>query len=458
MKKLSFMFFLFTSTNLLASDITFRVDDKKYELKARGASGQGLFKDGKFIKFFPVNSRQNLESMLEDLDELGIPKEHKTTLSKNFNDSLKPASDEELIATSIALSKVASEALSEPEVECNEENGQVTNIIPKPKHEETIYCECEMPEGVSASIGSQKVPSFEGEYWDDYSLLGEIKSSSLTINTTNDNHLHGVYGALGGGGDGNDRGRTFGLNIDYKLVGDEGEFRTSFESVIFTELNEAEENRFYINDEGEFLQNLIERNRLDLSLRKKYDVDKYYIAGIELEQITDDGNISGPIQQAWHKLSATRNIQYDNQDFRGNEVNLTLYGGLGREWVSDLGNWKCTSRLEGTLGHNILDTSDAYAKVRGEVELNSNELFGGTKENPFVLVSLWASGSLETKSAPEKQAGIKMSFPVEVGKWEVKPHVGFSIKDEKEDRYFTQKQSTKLEPESHIGITFSRKF
>uniref|UniRef100_UPI003564C664 hypothetical protein n=1 Tax=Halobacteriovorax sp. TaxID=2020862 RepID=UPI003564C664 len=201
---------------------------------------------------------------------------------------------------------------------------------------------------------------------------------------------------------------------------------------------------------------LLERNRLDVSLRRLMDKDKYLIMGVELEELTDDGRAAGPIQQAWHKLG--NNIKYDNQDFRDDEINLTVYGGIGKSWMNDLGNWKCTSKIEGTIGQNVLNFDDTYIKARGEVEFSSNELLGGSEENPFVLLSAWAEGSLETEDDYTAGAGVAMSFPRQVGKWEIKPEVGFSIKNEKEDRYFSQSQSTKLEPESHIGITFSRKF
>lgn len=463
MKKWTILLFLL-AVNASSSEsvINFESEGADYSLKKRGDLGQGLFKNGKFIRFYPLSTRDEVNALVNDLSLYDISSESREEIESYINDDfaskLKPASNEELLQTSLVLGAIATEALAEKEVECNEENGIKTSSNKKEKME-TVYCECELPEGSDAKVASIGVPTFEGEYWDDYSILGKIESSSYTINTSNDNHLHGGYGTLGGTGDGNDRGRTFGLNLDYKLVGEEGEFRINYESVIFTQLYEgSSEDRFLINDKGELKQDLLERNRLDTSLRKRYDRDDYFIAGVQLEQLTDDGNVSGPIQKAWHKLSGTKNIQYDNQDFRDDEVNLTLYGGLGREWMKDLGNWKCTSRIEGTIGHNILNHSDSYIKVRGEVDLNSNTLLGGSKDNPFVLVSLWAEGSLETEGGSEKGAGVNMSFPVEVGKWQVKPQVGFSIKDEKEDRYFSQKQSIKLEPESHIGITFTRKF
>ncbi|WP_372655931.1 hypothetical protein, partial [Halobacteriovorax sp.] len=299
-----------SSINSEESSIVFSTkDSKEFELRKRGNQGQGLFKDGKFLKFYPVVTRQDMNNLLEDLNEYSLSdaqsEKLKAELLSSYADELKGPTDEQLIETSFALSKLAEKALADKEVECNESNGIKTPSTDVKKKEEYIYCECELPKEMKLSIEEGlSAPSFDGEYWDDYSLVGKVEKSSLRINTSNDNHLHGLFAKAGGKElDGNDRGRTFGMNLDYSLVGSEGEFRVNYESVIFTQLHEAgEENKFYINDSGEFLQDLLERNRLDVSLRRLMDKDKYLIMGVELEELTDDGRAAGPIQQAWHKL------------------------------------------------------------------------------------------------------------------------------------------------------------
>ncbi len=451
-----------------AAELVFFSDKKRVEIKKQGSAGEGLFEDGTFIRFYPIVSRSDLKLLIQDIEKYPADSKEldriKKLLTKRFEEKLNPATSEELIRTSLALGKVAEEALApRDEIECNQENGLKTPVATKETKEEKIYCECELPEDANFEYGLASAPTFEGEYWDDYSILGKIESSSLLINTSNDNHLHGLWRKMAGPEyDGNDRGRTFGLNLDYTLKGSEGEFRLNYESVIFTQLAETApgSNRFYVNDEGAYRQDLLERNRLDMSLRRNIDNDGvYYIAGVELEELSDEGRVGGPLQEAWHKaFKKAGNIQYDNQDHMDDEINLTLYGGLGKTWMKDIGNWKCTSTIEGTIGYNILDSEDAYFKTRGSLEINSNEFLGRTKESPFFLLTLWAEGSLETKGGNQTGAGVNLSFPREVGKWQIAPQIGFSVKDEKEDRFFSQQQSIKIEPESHIGITFTRKF
>lgn len=462
--------FLFIFTQPInAAEITFFAGKKKVEIRKQGESGEGLFEDDRFIRFYPVVSREDLDVLIDDLEKYPIKDSElarvKASLQENFSNNLKPASSEDLIRTSLALGKLADEALAvSDDIECNEENGLKTKTPKKKVTEDKVYCECELPKGQRLGIvNSNKIRSFDGEYWDDYSLLGEIESSSLLINTSNDNHLHGLWRKIASPeSDGNDRGRTFGLNLDYRLKGSVGEFRLGYESVIFTQLKETKpgSNSFYVNEDNAYLQDLVERNRLDASLRRDInDNGTFFIAGAELEQLTDDGSVAGPLQQAWHKTwQEAGNVQYDNQDHMNDEVNFTLYGGLGKSWMSDLGNWKCTSTIEGTIGHNLLNSGDTYAKARGEIELNSNTFLGGSKENPFLLVSMWAEGSVETEGGNQTAAGLNLSTPIQVGKWQVSPQVGYSIKNEKEDRLFTQSQSSKIEAESHIGITFTRKF
>lgn len=476
--KLLTAFSLITSTMSAKEGVIFKVKDHKLEVRARETLGHGIFKDDKFIHFIPVSSREDLRSISKVLKGYGlndkqIEKALKYT-SDHFENELKGPTTEDLVKTSIALSAVAEKALNEkPEVDCHEGTDK-NNTAKKSKDNKDdkkktaeIYCECELPEGTKAKFeGTATAPSFEGQYMDEFSLIGDLESSEFTLNTSNDNHLHGLWRNISDPSmDGNDRGRTFGLNLDYKLKGSDGEFRIMFESAIFTQLKETSpgSNLFYIqreeNGDNKYLQDLLERNRLDISLRKNLDVnDMFLIGGVELEQLTDSGSVADPIQAAWHGAWEGNTVQYENQDFMDDKINLTMYGGLGKDWFSDLGKWKCRTRIEGTIGQNLIDAGDTYAKVRGEVELNSNKVFGGTEDNPYFLVSMWAQGSLESQDGNETGAGVQVAFPIEVNKWQIKPHLGLSIKDEKEDRMFSQKQSMKLEPESSIGITFSRKF
>jgi hypothetical protein len=456
--------------------VIFIVKDHKLEVRAKETLGHGIFKDDKFIHFIPISSRDDLKSITKVLKKLGLSdsqlEEALKYTSEHFENELKAPTTTDLIKTSLALSAVAEKALNrEIEVDCHEKTSK--NNIPKiskekkePQKTAEVYCECELPKGAIAKFEKATAPSFEGEYFDDFSLLGDLESSEFTINTTNDNHLHGLWKKFSGAeSDGNDRGRTFGLNLDYKLKGSDGEFRIMFESTIFTQLKETSpgSNNFYIRRDGNgdttYLQDLLERNRLDISLRKNLDVnDMFLIGGVELEQLTDNGSFSDPIQKAWHGAWDSNTVQYENQDFMDDKMNLTVYGGLGKDWLHDLGKWKCRTRIEGTIGQNLLDVGDTFAKVRTEVELNSNEVFGGSEDNPYFLISMWAQGSAETQGGHEKGAGIQVAFPIKVNDWQIKPHFGISIKDEKEDRLFTQSQSMKIEPESSIGITFSKKF
>ncbi len=456
--------------------IFFVKEDKtkhKIEVRAKETLGHGIFKNDKFVHFVPISSRADLKNMNKALKGFGLnPKqlaEVEKYTHKVFESQLKPATTKDLIKTSVALSEVANQILdSELEIDCHEENGETVALEKeKEKKEKTaqVYCECELPKGTKGKVDKASAPELEGSFWDNITFLGDLESQEFSLDTSNDNIFHGLWRNIADPEmDGNDRGRTFGLNLNYSLKGSEGEFRIMYESTIFTQLKETSpgSNRFYVRNDGDsqkYLQDLLERNRLDISLRKKLDnSDLFLIGGVELEQLTDDGNMSGPIQTAWHSAWGKDTVQYENQDFMDDKYSLSLYGGVGKDWFHDLGKWKCRTRLEGTIGHNILDSSDTYAKVRGEVEFNSNEVFGGNEDNPYFLVSMWAEGSVESQGGSNRGAGINLSMPTNVGRWQIKPTVGFSIKDEKEDRFFSQKQSKKIEPESHIGITFTRRF
>jgi hypothetical protein len=453
----------------LGEEIEFKVLDQTLKVSPLGSRGQNIYLNEKLVHFVPITNRADLDYAGAVIGDYGLNDSQREVLNKflsdNFDSSLKSAESKDLVEASFLLGKEASKVMSkEHDDDCLQTKEKKEIVLKRKSKDAEIYCECELPRTFKIKDEDRFKLSkgFDDKYWDDFSLIGEVEEISLTLDTTNDNHLHGLWRKLTSKEfDGNDRGRTFGLNLDYKAVGDLGEIQIAYESVLFTQLKETSpgSNLFYVDGEGNYYQDQVERNKIDFKILRKYGLDdQFIIGGFELQQTTDDGKVVGPIQDAWHELFKEQSIQYNNQEFMEDDIDLTLYGGIGKDWFSDLGNWKCRTRLEGTAGVNVLDANDVFAKGRGEIELSSDQVFGGSKDNPWFLISLWAEGSVENQGENEYGAGVRVRTPIKVKEWTIEPQIGMSLEADKHDHMFTQSQSTKIEPQSHLGITFRRKF
>ncbi|WP_127716365.1 hypothetical protein [Halobacteriovorax sp. HLS] len=472
MKFLKLILVLILCQSVAAEDIVFSVRSQQLKVAPIDGRGHNVYLNDKLVHFIPVTSRSDIRSAAMAISDYGLDDKQKTKLfnylNSDFDNSLKGASEEDLLKASLEIGrtaqKIISEEIKEDCLKNSKDISQKKKAAPAKKTQE-IYCECELPNNMKLSDEDifKLTPSNEDKYWNDFSLLGEIEEISFGLDTTNDNHLHGLWRNIASPElDGNDRGRTFGINLDFKAVGSKGELQISYESEIFTQMRETSPGSgyFYIDGDNKFLQDQLERNRLDLKLLRNIEgTNTYVISGFELQQLTDDGSVAGPLQDAWHGLYENNNvIQYTNQDFMKNDVDLTLYGGVGKEWLSDLGNWKCRTRAEFTAGVNVLDMEDSFVKARGEIDLNSNKLFDGDEDNPWFIVSMWAEASVENQGTNQHGTGVNVKFPIEVSSWRIEPSIGMSLEYEKEDAYFTQSQSRKIEPQSHIGLTITKKF
>jgi hypothetical protein len=463
------LFSIISAVFAAEGQVDFKVDGQDLSVVSKGNDGHVILLNGKITHFVPINNRADISVAHSSIKAFGLDKEQAEKLDKylkeQFEMSLNSPTTSDLLVTSMGLADQSIKIMSQEfKEDCYKDKEEILNKKKAEEVKKVVYCECELPDELTKKIGKEKfVPSFEDSYIKDYSFFGDIEKVSLGIDTSNDNHLHGLWRNITSPElDGNDRGRTFGVNLDFELVGELAELQLSYESEIFTQLRETSPGSglFFVDDDRKFLQDQLERNTLDLKLLKRVgDGNTFAISGFELQELTDEGNVAGPLQDGWHKLFKENNvIQYANQDFMEDQINFSIYGGVGREWLSDLGNWKCRTRLEGTAGVNVLNTDDAFLKVRGETELNSNKLFDGSEDNPWFLVSLWGEGSLETEGDNQYGLGMTVKSPIEVNDWVIEPSLGMSLQSEKEDKFFSQSQSLKLEPQSHIGITFTRKF
>ncbi len=438
-------------------------DGEIYNIRELSKKGQfEIESEGLVEDRIIVNSHADLNKLYKALESNGIEADAdiKRELSKRVNKSFRAPNTADLIDTGLSLSKEAIKTTSAPKSDdCDKDKTPPPKAvkalvkIPKKKIKEKEYiCECQIPKGFVLETDEDKTVSF----------LGKIVDEEYSLITGNDNFLHGGYRQLASDKSGDDRGRTFSIGTHYKLVGEKGELRINLDSVGFSRLYQTApgSERYFINENGDLYQDFLERDTLDISLRKKFEEDaqKYLILGGELEHNTDEGMFAQAIQDQWHSAwNGADMVQYENIDHMENKTYLKAYGGVGKEWLKDLGNWKCKATAESTIKVSTEGFGKTELGVRADAQISSGTSLGRNKDNPWLTVALWAEGNVNLEGEREENAGIEISTSTKVNNWKIKPFIGMNYHNEKEDKLFGLGKDSN-EPEHVLGIRISRPF
>lgn len=259
---------------------------------------------------------------------------------------------------------------------------------PKKEQKQEIKCFCDI-ESLSANDRNLVL-----------NFLGEIKSQSLRIDTGNDNFLHGgLNGSTLKKFDGDDRGRTFGFELDYAITGTEGEFKIGLESTGFGEMvkvgnkRKDENKRHYLN--------FREYNQLDLEFNKNFsafDPDKdrertYLATEFSFYNESDKGNLSRTMQEQYHSFAKNNlglaTIQYNYQALEPDKNFVGAKAGLGKEIFFDLKNWKC--QMKGEIKVGFSQEMGGKSQTAAELEINSAVSLSH-KSLPWMVLSSWLQG------------------------------------------------------------------
>lgn len=371
-----------------------------------------------------------------------------TTTLKAQDGELHSPTEENLVAVSMHLMDNAQELMTKnPSKDC--ENDQSVGMSVEVKKEEKegneLFCVCELD-----SLKDTNVPEKKRRLGE---VLGDYVESELTLTSGNDNFLHGGLTAAGGAAyDGDDRGRTFGGGVDYSLTGTEGELKISLDSTGFGKF--APQNGSKRAPDGSYYLNFRERNTAAVRLDKNFSYgDKsktYLISELKLSNETDEGSLSRAAQENWHRSmknnGAFNAIQYKYVKEEDSQYAISAVMGVGKKWVTDLGNWKCQTALEakGGMSVQLSGKVSPEASVYASGKISHNSL-------PWLALSTWiqASGGFQGKAT---EAGIMISAEKKIGAVTVKPFIGAAKYNSSIDRRFASDAKTN-EVYHVLGVT-----
>jgi hypothetical protein len=360
-----------------------------------------------------------------------------------FAQELQGPTDEDLIAVSFNILDESQKAIApNKDIDCNEKNSEKnskTKVSAPPVDE--VVCLCELDNKKQSLLGL---------------LIGDIKESEIVIGTGNDNFLHGLlqlspntYGI-----DGDDRGRTFGANGEYKVMGSEGSLSFKYDAVGFGKFNYV--NGYRKDSTGKYYLNFHDvdtfSSRYDRFFNKKEDGDKAYVFGqFDLAHEIEEGGTSQKIQHWWHEtnkdsLGDHKTIQYHYLKENDDKTTGRIVAGIGKEWIANLGNWKCASKAEMALG-----LSASKSKMTPEIaaRLESSLSHSSAK---WIALSGWTSAG-SGFLGKTYEGGMTLRFPIKTKKYSVEPFIGIERHKTSLDKKYGEVSGHPYENYHVLGVT-----
>ena len=316
--------------------------------------------------------------------------------------------------------------------DCNENEPKYPGIKTK------FFCFCDLDYKGKLNTEGMKVSDKVKRA---YPFFGELKSIEYKFTNGNDNFLNGVLQLSPNlqKFDGDDRGRTFGIENQLKVFGNEGDVTFSANSYGLSRF--IEKNGLKRNYQYQRYLNYLEVNTLSVRLDSIYNktdtaplkATDYSIATISYEQSTENGRFSKELQRWWHHQFKNF-IQYDYQVVSEDTNTLKVMGGVGREWSGSLEYWKCTTKAEFLLGMSQTTSPSKKATTNGEVSAYGGLNLSHAKV-PWMALNVW----LQTSKGYEgisKDAGVEVSFPIKKVNYTLKPFIGIQRHSNDRDKRY----------------------
>ena len=97
---------------------------------------------------------------------------------------------------------------------------------------------------------------------------------------------------------------------------------------------------------------------------------------------------------------------------------MSFMGGVGKEWISNLGNWKCQTRLEAKAGMSVDFSGRTSLEIAGKAE---NKISHSSV--PWLALSTWVQGS-RGFMGPSVEGGIMLSVEKKYKNVTIRPFIG----------------------------------
>jgi hypothetical protein len=267
--------------------------------------------------------------------------------------------------------------------------------------------------------------------------LGKFKSIKMSLTTYNDNMLHGGAQMFAPGfkknnslpwWEGDDRGLTFGADVDATLGFEKGAISVSGHTRGYSELakvavGEVEVCPTLINchketiyakkdADGKRYQNFITVDGVEIALRvNKMNNQIYLKFNGGVERVTDSmSGVAAKMQQEWHAAAKDRGmIQYHNLDHRKDEIRAQVGVQVGTEKVAELTDWLAVrSAIAGKVQVSNA-AENTYVGVEASVAVDTGRLWrNDLKSDPVLGANLHGNKTFNADGNNYDTIGVKL--------------------------------------------------
>lgn len=309
--------------------------------------------------------------------------------------------------------------------------------------------------------------------------LGRLTGLKVDVSSTNDNLWHG--GAEGAGlttynqgVDGDDRGKTFGINasLGFEFEGGEVVLRQTsqgYSRLVPQRTKIMLGGKEYVSEvrkdpSGRHYQEFISVDGLELEIKKELGFKDVYVRVIgKRETVDDQSGISQKLQERWHAMQRERGtIQYHYLNHTQKETRYEAGVALGREFVLYEAN-RFVVRSDTSLGVG-LSTDSSFSNVNTQIDLRvqSKRSAGADQRYPTFEARLYAGARAYQDRGVDRAMGAEITGRVRVtenGFLYLK--MGASYDDDYYSRTYGSeeyKRHGRFDIQHHLGAGFEVRF
>lgn len=469
MRKLIFIFVLFPILALAGEPIydsngvtlTYDKETDTYEVRKNGVKDSNRM----------IQSYWGIEKMTKLLKDLGgdISEELPLILNNNLTKTLKTPTEKQVMEVGIKQleeTQLVATAPTSSGKSCSVVSDAPLNSTnftksKKKSKQKGWFCATPSEADLSPDFDAKKAADEAREkrsfmkHW-----LGDDVRQSVTLDTYNDNFLHGGGIALTGEQTADDRARTYGHALEYEAEGEDGSFKMRYNSQLFSRETTRVRQvgsfnyNFYRDEEGKKYLEAMEETTLSLRGTRNFVDNKnlYGIGSFEFKERTDKDRGTQSIQDVWHEASGS--VRYNYLEHMDDEYSVEAKAGVGIRTEGDLGKWRCRATLEGLAGVDVWTMDRAELEINASIGLDSGTSGGREKDNPWLAIDAYTRQSIDTEGEYDSMYGAKVSTSFKWGETSVQPYLGVEYYDEASDRRF-QTASEGNELIHTIGVKLS---
>lgn len=308
--------------------------------------------------------------------------------------------------------------------------------------------------------------------------LGKLTGAKIELMTSNDNLLHGMSEGAGlteynKGVDGDDRGKTFGLEGEFKLEFETGEIslrsthqgygRLSPKASSYTIDGKEYTTYHRKNADGAHYQEFLNIEGLEVEVKKILPGNDVYVSINAKQEIFDQEGVAQKLQKSWHEMNKDSGvIQYDNLDHMDKFKRYEVGADIGKRFsLHRKDRHEVTSDLQTGAGFSS-DSDFHNLRVGADLRYQYHREEEGSQRYPVFEARVFAGAKRYADGENDTRVGLELTQRFQVSKSGFFYIKGGVVKDdERYAREFGQeelKNRGKLDLQHKIGMGFEYRF